>query len=279
MVLNLALLALAGSIVWILRAEWLAAQSRERAVLEKRVAPKPVFSPPPSAPVKPASPAEYVEVADKMLFAKDRNPNVVIETPPPKPEPPMPALPNYHGQMSIGEPVIFLSAAGAAQHGFHAGDTVGDFKLVSFDTESVEFEWHGKSVRRKLDEIKAKETPQTTAQQRPAAPVPPPAGAAAASTPAPLKTVTAIGANNAAPAGAFSAAASNTAAKSLSSASSSSSSDKNASDDPMFGPVQSDGTRACVASDASPAGTTHSGYTKVQTMTLFGQICHWEQSQ
>jgi hypothetical protein len=48
------------------------------------------------------------------------------------------------------------------------------------------------------------------------------------------------------------------------------------SDDPMFGPVQPDGTRACAPADQSPSGTVHSGYKKDMTVTLFGAICHWE---
>ena len=44
--LNLALLALLGALGWILRANWLEAQVRERAVLRRKVAPKAVLAPP-----------------------------------------------------------------------------------------------------------------------------------------------------------------------------------------------------------------------------------------
>ena len=157
--LNLALLALAGALVWILRANWLEAQARERAVLQRKVAPKAVLAPPPLPGVKAVAPAEYIDVASKMLFSKDRNPTVVVEPPKPAPEPVMPALPNYHGQMAIGEPVIFLSvSANAVQRSYHAGDQVGDFKLVSFDEDRVDFEWKGKNIERKLEELRPKET-------------------------------------------------------------------------------------------------------------------------
>ena len=62
-----------------LRQLWLEAKGREQAILAQRAKPLP---PPavPAAPGKPAiTPASYLEVAQKMLFSKDRNPDVVIE--------------------------------------------------------------------------------------------------------------------------------------------------------------------------------------------------------
>ena len=157
--LNLALLALAAALVWTLRANWIEAKARERAVLQRKVAAKAVLAPPALPTVKAVAPAEYIDVAGKMLFSKDRNPTVVVEPPKPAPEPVMPALPNYHGQMAIGEPVIFLSAsANATQRGYHAGDQIGDFKLVSFDEDRVVFEWKSKNVERKPEQLRPKET-------------------------------------------------------------------------------------------------------------------------
>ena len=165
--LNLALLALAGALVWTLRTNWLASKARERAVLQRKVAAKTVLAPPPLPTVKAVAPAEYIDVAGKMLFSKDRNPTVVVEPPKPPPEPVMPALPNYHGQMSIGEPVILLSTSAAgAQRSYHAGDQVGDFKLVSFDEARADFEWKGKNVERKLEELRPKETTTQAGRRR-----------------------------------------------------------------------------------------------------------------
>jgi hypothetical protein len=205
------------------------------------------------------APAEYLDVAAKMLFSKDRNSTVIIEAPPPKPappEPPMPALPNYHGQMAIGEPVAFLSTSAVAQRSYRAGETVGDFKLISFDKESIEFEWKGKSIQRKLDELRPKETAQ--AQPAPARP-------AAAATPGPAAGTPA----NAGPLVSLGGASGSSAAASK----------ESGSDDPMFGPVQADGTRACAPADQSPSGTVHSGYKKNMTVTLFGVVCNWEQNK
>jgi hypothetical protein len=280
--LNLALLALAGALVWTLRTNWLAAKARERAVLQRKVAAKTVLAPPSLPGVKPVAPAEYIDVAGKMLFSKDRNPTVVVEPPKPAPEPVMPALPSYHGQMAIGEPVILLSmAANAAQRGYHAGDQVGDFKLVSFDENRVAFEWKGKNVERKIEELRAKEAATPTGAQaggqaasqtsvsaaatpvRPVASLdhptavaaaPSASNAAASATPAPAKSVTSL---NSAGTGANSGNAGDT------------------SGDSTFGPLLPGGYRSCVDSDSSPAGTVHLGFMKIQSAGIFGVSCSW----
>jgi hypothetical protein len=276
--LNLALLALGGTLIWTLRASWIQAKARERAVLQRKVAAKAVLAPPPLPTVKAVAPAEYIDVAGKMLFSKDRNPTVVVEPPKPAPEPVMPALPNYHGQMAIGEPVILLSmSANAAQRSYHAGDQVGDFKLVSFDENRIDFEWKGKNVQRKLEELKPKETAAAAGTQaggqgaaapasapvRPVAsldhpnPIAPAASASAvssSSTPGPAKAVTSLGGSSSA---------------------SNSSSSADTSGDSTFGPLLSSGDRACLPSDNSPVGTVHSGFMKVQSVGIFGASCSW----
>lgn len=255
--LNLALLALVAALVWALRKNWFQAETQQRAVIQRPVEPRKLLAPPAAAPAKPVAPADYLEVAAKMLFSKDRNSNVVIEVPPPKPtppEPPMPALPNYHGQMAIGEPVAFLSAAGMPQRSYRVGESVGEFKLVSFDQENMEFDWHGKSVQRKLDELRPKETGQ--------APAVPPRSASAAPPVNPAAPVASSG-----------------PVVSLGSSGGASLAGDKGSDDPMFGPVQADGTRACVPSDQTPSGTQHSGFKKNMTVTLFGTVCNWEQNK
>jgi hypothetical protein len=252
--LNVALLALTAALVWMLRANWFGAQAREHAVLSRRVEPKKLLAPPSPPLVQPVSPAEYLEVAGKMLFSKDRNPTVVIEAPPAKPEPPMPALPNYHGQMAIGEPVAFLSTSAGTQRGYHAGDTIGDFTLVDFDRETIEFEWHGKSVQRKVEELRPKEVAPAGAPRAAAAPSP--AASSAAGNAGPVKALTALGDSGG-----------NSASAKM----------DNSGDDPMLGPVQPDGSRACVPTDNSPSSTVHAGFKKNVMMTLVGALCNWEQ--
>jgi hypothetical protein len=162
--LNLALLALIGALIWLLRTHWSDARSRETKVLTQRVPAKSVLAPPPPPPVRPVAPSEYLDVAQKMLFSKDRNPTVVIETPPAKPEPPMPALPKYHGQMAIGEPIVFLSSGSQSQRGYHAGEDIGDFRIANFDRDKIAFEWRGKTVERSLAELAQKEEAPPPAQ-------------------------------------------------------------------------------------------------------------------
>lgn len=279
-VLNLALLALAGGLIWTLRANWLAAQARERAVLQRKIAAKTVLAPPALPGVKTVAPAEYIDVAGKMLFSKDRNPTVVVEPPKPAPEPVMPALPSYHGQMAIGEPVILLSAsANAAQRSYHAGDQVGDFKLVSFDAARVSFEWKGKNVERKLEELRPKETAPAGIPASTQAAAPPSASAAAT----PVRSVASLDhPNPVAAAAASSASTSATPApvKSVTSLSSTGSGANSASagdtsGDSTFGPLLPSGDRACLPSDNSPVGTVHSGFMKVQSVGIFGASCSW----
>lgn len=171
LLLSLALLALAGSLGWLLRQKWLEARAHERAVLSRQANIRPLPPPPAPPAAVPVSPADYFEVAQKTLFSKDRNPNVVLDPPPPpKPDPPMPALPVYWGQMSFGDPVVILTVAKAPdQKSYHRGDSIGDFKLVAFDNDSITFDWNGKQVERKLLELAPKDA-QPAASASPATP-------------------------------------------------------------------------------------------------------------
>jgi hypothetical protein len=186
--LNLALIALAGSLFWLLRARRIEMRAHERAMLDQKARAAAVLPPPASAPPQPITPAEYIEVAQKMLFTKDRNPTVIIEPPPRKPDPPMPPLPSYHGQMAIGEPVIFLTAdASSGQRSYHAGDPVGKFEVVSFDQENIKLAWDGKTIERKLADLAPKEpVPQPSPASAPSA-----AARPAATSLAPVRNLTA----------------------------------------------------------------------------------------
>jgi len=235
--LNLVLLAIAGWLGWTLRLRWLDAQARERAIFDQAARAKTILPPPPVPQVQPVTPAEYIDVAQRMLFSKDRNPNVVIETPPPKPEPKMPALPFYFGQMAFGDPIVLLSTtSNGDQQAYHAGEKIGPFQVVSFDRDKITLDWNGKMVERKLEELAPKESPQQAA-----APAPP-------------------------------ATSSGPGVKALSSPAASLANDKN----PQLGQDMGSGFRACVAGENSPAGTILDGYRKVISQGLMGQSCFWE---
>jgi len=173
--LNLGLLLLLGTLGWMLRAHWREARARQLATLAKPPRQNALLAPPSPVPPEPAVPANYLDVAQKTLFSKDRNPNVIIEVapspPPPKEEPP-PPRPSYYGQMGLGEPVAFLSIAKGGQKGFRVGEDVGPFKLVAFNRETITFEWQGKELQYPLAELKPKDDAPGARPAAAQAPVP-----------------------------------------------------------------------------------------------------------
>ncbi|MEQ1947363.1 MAG: hypothetical protein ABL995_09245 [Bryobacteraceae bacterium] len=255
-----ALLAvLAGVLVWQLRVRWVEAKTKEQQVLARQIEQKKALAPAIAGAPGAVSPAEYVDVAQRTLFSKDRNPNVVVEAPKVEPEPPMPALPRYHGQMAIGEPVAILSTANATQKGYHVGEKVGDYELVKFDRENIKLEWHGKTVEKKLTDLVAKEAPAASAPQ----PAAQQANAARNAAPqvqnsGPITTVISSPASNAGSSTSTAMGSSNTNLPSA------------------IGGDIGGGLRACVSSDDSPSGAILSGFKKNILKSMFGEICRWE---
>ncbi len=244
--LNLALAAVAAYCAWALRLKWQTAEARLEAIVRAPSAVKAV-----RAPARPRSgdtlprPAEFFEVAEKFLFSKDRNPTVVAEVQVAKP---MPPLPFAYGVMDLGSgPVAFLAFKGEGQRGYKLGETVGSFKLTEATATELAFEWEGKTVRRRLEELRA--DPKDVAM---------PAEAARPSAPA-ASTVTNL--SNPAPASA--SAVSNVAGT-----------------PPPQGKAalgaQSGTLRYCVPGDANPEGAVVDGYKKVSSSTPFGKVCFWE---
>jgi hypothetical protein len=235
--LNLLLLALAGWLGWLLRVRWLEGEAKDRAIFQQAARARAVLPPAPLTPQRPFMSTEYLDVAQRLLFSKDRNPNVVIDVPPPKPEPPMPALPFYYGEMTIGDPIVLLSTtSNGVQKSYHAGDKVGPFDLVSFDRDKITLAWNGKTVERKLAELAPKDA--APAQQAPV-------NMAPAQPSSPVKSLSAAPAEDTNP--------------------------KIGID--VGGGA---GLRACVKGDNSPAGTVIDGYRKVVASGLMGESCMWE---
>lgn len=180
LLLNLALLALTALAGWQLRREWRAARLRDQATLNKSV--RPVATPPASAasPAGPVTAAGYADIAQKMLFAKDRNPEVVKEEAPPPPPPPMPPLPVFRGVMNLGGGAVAILSvdAKAPSQEIRTGQQVGEFKLVAIRSTDIVLEWNGEQVTKSMDELKAheEENQQQVASARTEAP--PPAAAA-----------------------------------------------------------------------------------------------------
>ncbi len=177
--LNFVLLALIVAAGWYLRVRWLEERAREKQIWSQQLKPAP--PPPVSALVAPApvQAASYIDVAQKLLFSKDRNPNVEVVVAPVKQ---MPPLPMAHGVFLFGDtPTVILSdKAGGAHKGYHPGQTIGEFKLLAVNNKEIEFEWDGKKVKRNLQDLLeegAKSAP-------PPAPTAPVAAAPAAAAPA-----------------------------------------------------------------------------------------------
>ena len=235
--LNLALLALIGLLVWQLRARRQAAEAHERAVLLKDGQGRTLLAPPAPAPVPPVAPAEYIDSVQRMLFAKDRNPNVIVDAPPPPPPPPpMPALPSYYGQMRIDEPLIVLTAASnEAQKSYHTGDKVGPFEIVSFDSETIALKWKDKIIERPLAELAPKEAPPDPGQRAGQS-----APQAAQPKPAPQFVY-----------------------------------DSNKPDSALGADMGGD-FRGCVNGENSAPGTVVGDFKKVVARTMMGVSCHWE---
>jgi hypothetical protein len=72
-------------------------------------------------------------------------------------------------------PTIVLSeGVGGTQRGYHPGDTIGPWTLVSVDSSYAHFEWDGKEFKKRIDEL---------IDRTPVAQAAPPANAAAQAAP------------------------------------------------------------------------------------------------
>lgn len=179
LLLNVALLALVCLLGWYLKQKWIEEQEQERRIRMATIPPPPVPQPPPLRKVSPIDGPSYGDVATRNLFSADRNPTPVPDPPPPPPPAPkMPPLPAAYGVMLWDgvPPTVVLSAGNAQQKGYHPGDQIGEFKLVSVDNKEIVFDWNGKQVSKRLDEIMAKNlAPPVDAGPKGAAATPPPA--------------------------------------------------------------------------------------------------------
>lgn len=177
--LNLTLLVL---VIWtgtLVRDRWRDARAREALLLQQQMTPAPPPALAPLPPVTPAPVASYLDVAQKMLFVRDRNPTLILDPPPPPPAPkPMPPLPVAQGVIDVGAgPSAILSEKpGGPVKRYRAGEKIGEFTLVAMSNKEIVFEWEGQQIRRKLEELRDKRPPvQNTPQEQnaPAAAPPP----------------------------------------------------------------------------------------------------------
>jgi hypothetical protein len=154
--LDLALLVLASLLYWQLRREWIESHARDLALMNSAppAARVPAFSP--LDKVEAVIAGEFADVATKNLFSKDRNPNVIVDPPPPPPVKPQPPFPVAHGVMlwdGVPPTIVLSEKAGGPQKGYHPGDTIGAWKVVSVDNSYADFEWDGKEFKKRIDEL------------------------------------------------------------------------------------------------------------------------------
>jgi hypothetical protein len=178
--LNLLLLAGIALLARELHQNWKAAREREKKIAVRAVKAEPVAAIPTAPPPASVQAAGYADVAQAMLFSKDRNPTVVVEAPPPKPQPP---FPRFYGAMNLGEGLIaILSDGPSEQRPFQAGDKVGEYKLAEIGEDTLVFEWDGKKFPKKFSEladrsdVQAEATPRVAAAAAPPPPPPKPVG-------------------------------------------------------------------------------------------------------
>jgi hypothetical protein len=240
--LNLLLVIALSAIVWQATVRWNEAQATRRNNLSVKVTPIP---PPPLVPApKPdaAPAAKFADVATKNLFSKDRNPTVVIDPPKVEEQRKMPSLPVVYGVLGLpsGTKAIMAEKSGLASRSVHTGDTIGEFKIASLDSLNIVFDWDGKQISKKIEELIDRTNPAGQASPQVSSGAVP-SGGAAQPPPQPQ--------NNSQPVAAGP------------------------------GKETIPGQRACVSGDTSPAGTVVGGYKKNSTPTPFGAVCTWVQVQ
>lgn len=184
--------------------------------------------------------ANYLDVAARLLFSKDRNPTVIIAPPPEKKQPEFPLA---YGVLMVADPPIIMMSAkkGQAQKGYRMGDKIGDFRIVKFDARTIVLDWDGEKITKNLADLADRDA-QTAAllagkSEQNVAPAP----ASGAGTQV-LSQPAAAEAKQSGP-----------------------------------GVDTGGGVRACAAGDTTPAGTVQDGYRKIVSETPFGKVCRWEQ--
>jgi hypothetical protein len=190
-VVNILLAAGIGALGWQLNVRWKQAEAERQANLNVKVKPVTVVPAAPAPKPESATPAQYAQVAEKNLFSTDRNPTIVIEPVKVEAPKPMPSLPIVYGVMGLpsGMKAIMAEKSGQQSRSVRTGDTIGDFKVLALDAQTVKFEWNGKEVVRRIDELvdRSNSTPGGQGNSGPAAP-PPPTPVAAAAAPPPSTT-------------------------------------------------------------------------------------------
>lgn len=176
LLLNLVLAGATGAAGWKLRQDWIRDHQHAAIVINRRV--KPVAAPAVAqvAPPPPFAAPTYADVAQKDLFSKDRNPNVVIEVPAPKPLPKWPRMPILSGVMGLPGGLVAMLAEKpeSRSRGVSVGEKIGELKVVALTPEKITFEFEGQVQEKNLQDLldrggsKAPEVADASTSQNPA---------------------------------------------------------------------------------------------------------------
>lgn len=177
--LDFLLLALIAVVSMTLRDRWTAAELREQALLRQFIPSPPPPALPPLPGVTPITPAAYFDVADQLVFSRDRSPVVILDPPPPPPPPPkpkpMPDLPLAYGVLDLGTGlrIILAEKSGGPHHGYQPGQTIGPFKILELTPTDITFDWEGNKVTRKIEQLLDRAAPTVAAAPAAAKPADP----------------------------------------------------------------------------------------------------------
>ena len=237
--LNFVLIAAIAAGIWRVRKEAQEFEARKHATLSAKIPNPPAPPAPPATPSPAVAASSYLDIAQKMLWSRDRNSQVIVDPPKPVEVKPLPPLPSVHGVMNIGDgPIVLMSDKPGSRHrGIRPGEMIGDFKLVSVDSQDLVLSFEDRTVKKKLQDLidhSGDTAPAGGAGQGQGGP--PRAEVVSGTPPPPPPT--------------------NVEAKP--------------------GVVTGEGTSSCQPGDNSPAGTVSNGMRKVVMPTPFGPACRWE---
>ena len=171
LLLNIVLLAVLVLLGRALRQKYQQAKIRETAMLSRSV---PAAQVPGVAPLRKGTPVDataYQDTVAKNLFSRDRNPTPIPDPPaPPPPPPPQPPFPIVRGVMlwNGAPPTVVMSPHKGSneQRGYHPGEKIGEWKILSVDNKYIGLEWDGKQFQKRIDELMDR-TPITVAEAAP----------------------------------------------------------------------------------------------------------------
>jgi len=239
--LNLLLVAALGAAGYQWRQSSIKSREQGASFLQQRPRPQQVPVHVPAPPVPAVQAANYLPAAQQLLFAKDRNPDEIIDVKPPDPPKPIPPFPAAFGVISMfGDTTVLLAEPGKAdQKGYRVGENVGPFLISKISQEDITLVWDGQTFNKSIAELKPKEAPP---QQAAAPPAPGPAELPVNRNPSTSQEI--VKKTQEATAG-------------------------------LPGIDTGGQDLVCAAGDTSPAGTIQSGWRKVVNKTPFGSICRW----